>query len=229
LLNFYGDIRDVLTIAHEFGHAIHQKLSSRNKQLVCSPSLNISETASIFAEKLTNKYLLDKEKDNKKKIELMCSRLDDVMSTVFRQIAFFKFEKKTHRMRQEKELTHEELNKVWRECLAESLGPSVELHPCVDELWGYITHFTSSPFYVYSYVFGSLFVEGLYAVYEKQGRKFVETYEEVLACGGTKTPEEIAEMCNINITGEKFWLEALDVIEKEVDDLEKLCDRKLCN
>lgn len=229
LLNFYGDIRDVLTIAHEFGHAIHQKLSSKNKQLVCSPPLNISETASIFAEKLTNKHLLEKEKDTNKKIELMCSRLDDVINTVFRQTAFFKFEQKIHRMRQEGELTHEELNKVWRECLAEYLGPSVELHPCVDELWGYITHFTSSPFYVYSYVFGSLFVEGLYALYEKKGQEFVATYEKILACGGTKTPEEIAKMCNIKLTDSKFWLGALDVIEKEVDDLGKLCDRALCN
>jgi oligoendopeptidase F len=107
LLNFHGDIRDILIIAHEFGHAIHQKLSARNKQLVCDPPLNISETASIFAEKLTHKYLLVTETDINKKIELMCTRLDDVMSTIFRQCAFFRFEQKIHRMRQGKELTHE--------------------------------------------------------------------------------------------------------------------------
>jgi oligoendopeptidase F len=229
LLNFHGDIRDVLTIAHEFGHAIHQKLSAKNKQLVCDPPLNISETASIFAEKLTNRYLLARESDQKKKIELICARLDDVMSTIFRQAAFFKFEQKIHRMRSEKELTHTELSKTWRNELEKSLGTSVDIHPCIDEFWGYVTHFTSCPFYVYSYIFGSLFVEGLYAIYERDEEKFIKVYEKMLTYGGTKTPEELAEMYNINLKDKKFWQSALKVIEDEVNDLEKLCDLALRN
>ena len=229
LLNFYGSIRDVLTIAHEFGHGIHQKLSMRNKELVCGPALNISETASTFAEKLTNKYLLENEHDPKKKIELICSRLDDVMSTVFRQIAFFKFEQKIHNLRKEKELSNDMMDSAWREVLSESLGDGVELDPCIDNFWGYITHFTSCPFYVYSYAFGCLFVEGLFAEYEKMGKEFIEKYEEALSLGGTKTYSEIANMFGIDAESKEFWNSALNSIKSEIDELEALCDRTLCN
>lgn len=229
MLNFYGSVRDVMTIAHEFGHAIHMVLSSENKYLVSRPPLNISETASTFGEKLTNEYLLNNEQDPKKKIELLCSRLDDVMSTVFRQTAFLKFEKKIHNLRKEKELTAEELNAEWRNVLEESLGDGVEIDHCVDNYWGYITHFTSSPFYVYSYSFGSLFVEGLYAEYKKSGKDFVKKYEEALASGGTKTYAEIAQMFGIDANSREFWDSAMLSIEKEIDELEKLCDSALRN
>jgi oligoendopeptidase F len=229
LLNFYGRVRDILTMAHEFGHGIHQTLSAKNPQLVCDPALNISETASLFAEKLTHKYLLSAEDDPRKKIEMMCSRLDDVMSTVFRQVAFFKFEQKIHRLRREKELSIEDLNGVWREVLSESLGEDVELDSCVDNLWGYVTHFTKSPFYVYSYAFGCLFVEGLFTEYEKQGVDFVTKYEEALSCGNTKSYREIAEMFGINVDSIEFWNSALRGIEKEIDDLEALCGQVLFN
>ena len=228
LLNFYGGVRDILTIAHEFGHGIHQTLSSKVKNLVSDPPLNISETASTFAEKLTNEYFLKNEQDPKRQIELICSRLDDVMSTVFRQAAFFKFEQKIHRMRKEKELSAEIMDKTWREVLSESLGPSIELAPCVNNLWGYITHFTSCPFYVYSYSFGCLFVEGLYAEYKRSGNEFIKKYEEVLASGGTKTYSEIAGMFEIDANSKAFWKTALNSIEKEIDNLEALCDQTLC-
>lgn len=227
LLNFYGSIRDILTIAHEFGHGIHQRLSSRNNELVCNPGLNISETASVFAEKLTNKYLLNSEPDPKKKIELICSRLDDVMSTVFRQVAFFKFEQKIHEMRSKQELSSDQLNKAWRQELEDSLGDGVEIDSCVDNYWGYITHFTGCPFYVYSYAFGCLFVEGLFAEYEKTGKEFVAKYEEALSAGGTKNYKDIANMFNIDPTSKEFWLSALKSIEGEIDDLEALCDKTL--
>ena len=227
LLNFYGSVRDVLTIAHEFGHGIHQTLSSSVRDVVRDPPLNISETASTFAEKLTNEYLLTNEQDPKRQIELICSRLDDVMSTVFRQAAFFKFEQKIHRARKEKELSSDFMDKTWREVLAESLGDGIELHPCVDNLWGYITHFTSCPFYVYSYSFGCLFVEGLYAEYKNAGTGFIEKYEEVLASGGTKTYSEIAGMFGIDANSKAFWRTALGSIEREIDNLEALCVRAL--
>ncbi|MDR2666531.1 MAG: M3 family metallopeptidase [Holosporales bacterium] len=229
LLNFYGTTRDVLTMAHEFGHGIHQTLSAKNKQLVTDPGLNISETASLFSEKLVNKYLLSKEKDQKMKIEIMCSALDDVMSTVFRQVAFFKFEQRIHRLRVEKELSCDIVNKVWREVLSESMGDSVELDPSIDNLWGYITHFTSCPFYVYSYAFGYLFVQKLYLEYEKNGKEFVKKYEEVLSSGGTMDYRQIAQFFNLDADSEDFWSTALEVIEKEVDELEALCDRTLRN
>lgn len=228
LLNFYGSVRDVLTIAHEFGHGVHQALSSNVKDLVSNPPLNISETASTFAEKLTNAYLLSEEKDPKRRIELMCSRLDDVMSTVFRQAAFFRFEQKIHRLRGEGELSGGDMDKAWREVLSESLGDGVELHSCIDNLWGYITHFTSCPFYVYSYSFGCLFVEGLYAEYQRSGKDFISKYESILKSGGTKSCSEIVEMFGIDINSGKFWRDALDSIKREIDDLEALCDRTLC-
>jgi oligoendopeptidase F len=215
----------VLTIAHEFGHAIHQSLSRRNKQIVCNPGLNISETASIFAEKLTNEYLLSKETDDKKKIELICSRLDDVMSTIFRQIAFFKFEQKIHEARADHELSHEELNTIWKETMTEHLGEGIEWDPCIYNYWGYITHFTNSPFYVYSYAFGALFVEGLYAVYKEKGAEFAKIYEEALASGGTKNFKEVAQMFGKDATSPEFWNAALNAIAQEVNDLEGLCDK----
>lgn len=229
LLNFYGSIRDVLTIAHEFGHGIHQRLSMKNSELVCNPGLNISETASIFAEKLTNEYLLANEEDQKRKIELICSRLDDVMSTVFRQVAFFKFEQKIHEIRKYKELTSADLDMAWRNVLEESLGDGVELDHCIDNFWGYITHFTSSPFYVYSYAFGCLFVEGLFTKYKESGDDFIAKYEEALSSGGTKSYAEIASMFGIDADSKQFWRSTLESIEREVDGLEALCDLALCN
>ena len=227
LLNFYGSVRDIATIAHEFGHAIHMTLSLKNKYLVSNPALNISETASTFGEKLTNEYLLKSEKDPKKKIELICARLDDVMATIFRQTAFLKFERNIHDIRKEKELSVAELNKEWRKTLEEYLGDGVELDSCVDNYWGYITHFTNSPFYVYSYSFGALFVEGLYAEYKKTGKDFVKKYEEALASGGTKTYAEIAQMFGIDANSKAFWESALKSIESEIDELEKLCDSEI--
>ena len=227
LLNFYGSVRDIATIAHEFGHAIHMTLSLKNEYLVSYPALNISETASTFGEKLTNEDLLKSEKDPKKKIELICARLDDVMATIFRQTAFLRFERKIHDIRKEKELSVEELNKEWRKTLEEYLGDGVEIDPCIDNYWGYITHFTNSPFYVYSYSFGALFVEGLYAEYKKTGKDFVKKYEEALASGGTKTYAEIAQMFGIDANSKAFWESALKSIESEIDELEKLCDSEI--
>ncbi len=229
MLNFYGSTRDVTTIAHEFGHAIHMTLSLKNKYLVSHPPLNISETASTFGEKLTNECLINAEKDPERKIELICARLDDVMGTVFRQTAFLKFERRIHEIRKDKELTAEELNAEWRKVLEESLGDGVEIDHCVDNYWGYITHFTDRPFYVYSYSFGALFVEGLYAEYKKTGKEFVAKYEEALASGGTKTYAEIAQMFGIDANSRKFWDSALKSIEAEIDELEKLCDSALHN
>ncbi|MBQ9335446.1 MAG: oligoendopeptidase F, partial [Alphaproteobacteria bacterium] len=229
LLNFYGSIRDITTIAHEFGHAIHMTLSLKNKYLVSNPALNISETASTFGEKLTHEYLLTHESDPKKKIELICARLDDVMATVFRQTAFLKFERKIHEIRKDKELSAGELNTEWRKVLEESLGDGVEIDHCIDNYWGYITHFTSSPFYVYSYSFGALFVEGLYAEYKKQGKDFVTKYEEALASGGTKNYAEIAQMFGIDANSKEFWESALKSIETEIDELETLCDSTIRN
>lgn len=227
LLNFYGSVRDIATIAHEFGHAIHMTLSLKNKYLASYPALNISETASTFGEKLTNEYLLKNESDPKRKIELICARLDDVMATVFRQTAFLKFERKIHDIRKEKELSAEELNAEWRKVLEESLGDGVEIDPCIDNYWGYITHFTNSPFYVYSYSFGALFVEGLYAAYKKSGSDFVKKYEKALESGGTKTYAEIAKMFGIDANSREFWDSALQSIENEIDELEKLCGSEI--
>ena len=229
LLNFYGSVRDIMTIAHEFGHAIHMTLSLKNRYLVSNPALNISETASTFGEKLANEYLLKHESDPKKKIELICARLDDVMATVFRQTAFLKFERKIHDIRKKKELNVDELNAEWRKVLEESLGDGVEIDHCIDNYWGYITHFTSSPFYVYSYSFGALFVEGLYAEYKKVGKDFVKKYEEALSSGGTKTYAEIAQMFGIDANSREFWNSAMRSIENEIDELEKLCGSEIRN
>lgn len=221
MLNFFGNKRDVLTMAHEFGHGIHQVLSSKQTQLNSNPPLALCETASTFAEKLTYDHLISNESDPKRKIELICEQLDDIMNTIFRQVSFFRFEQKVHRKRMEKELTPEEFSKIWMDMQKEALGDFVAIDSCVDSFWGYISHFFVSPFYVYSYSFGRLLVEALYSQYLKDKEVFLVKYESMLSAGGTMNFDEVVEMFGFDI--QNMWEQALDAIEEQLNELENLC------
>ncbi|GHS93147.1 oligoendopeptidase F [Alphaproteobacteria bacterium] len=223
MLNFMGSQRALLTLAHELGHSVHQSLARQNRQLVANPALALSETASTFAEKLVYDHLLVHTSKRREKIELMCAYLDDVMNTVVRQVAFFRFEQKAHRLRQERELTSQDLDKIWRETQAEALEPALEIHPCTDRFWAYIHHFFESPFYVYSYAFGRLFVEALYQEYVKNKAAFVPKYEKMLASGGTLRYDEAATLVGIDLKAKQFWKGVLKLLENQVDQLETWC------
>lgn len=225
LLNFMGSQRDLLTIAHEFGHAVHQALARNVGQLLSETSLALAETASTFAEKLTYTFLIAKATHNREKIQLLCNALDDFMNTVVRQTAFFDFEQRAHAKRKEGEVQAEDLNAIFHQTQDEALGANVEINACVDNFWMYISHFFASPFYVYSYVFGRLFVEALFMAYKKNPQEFRVTYEKFLASGGKIRCEEAAQMFGFDVRSPSFWDEVLSHAAKPIDQLEALCKK----
>lgn len=226
LLNFMGSQRDLLTIAHEFGHGVHMALSRKMGQLQACPGLALSETASTFAEKQTYAHLIAKVTSPEKKIQLLCGELDDFMNTVVRQTAFFDFELQAHAKREKGEIQASDLDVLWRKTQVEALGDGVTIAACVDNFWMYIHHFFASPFYVYSYVFGRLFVEALSSAYEQDPSAFRETYEKFLSSGGTVTCEEAAKMFGFDLRSPTFWNDLLERIERQISTLEALCKEK---
>lgn len=223
LLNFMGSQRDLLTIAHELGHGVHQYLSRGVGQLQADPALALSETASTFAEKLTYESLIAKAISKREKIQLMCGALDDFMNTVVRQTAFYCFEQQAHAQRKKGEVAAETFDALWRQTQVEALGDGVVIDPCVDNFWMYVSHFFASPFYVYSYVFGRLFVEAFHNAYEKDPKEFRTKYEQLLSKGGTILCEEAAKMFGFDLRSSAFWEETLHSAEKQIEELEELC------
>src|SRR5581483_1910089 len=176
LLNYMGKPRDVMTLAHELGHGVHQVLAAHNGPLMAPTPLTLAETASVFGEMLTFKRLLAATTDHKQRRALLASKVEDMINTVVRQIAFYTFERKVHTARREGELTAERLCEIWMSVQGESLGPAIELKPGYETFWSYISHFIHAPFYVYAYAFGDCLVNSLYAVYEKAHEGFAERY-----------------------------------------------------
>ena len=191
LLNYQGKPRDVMTLAHELGHGVHQVLAGPNGALMAPTPLTLAETASVFGEMLTFKKLLADIKDVKQRRAMLASKVEDMINTVVRQIAFYTFERKVHTARREGELTADQLNEIWMSVQAESLGPAIEFKPGYEVFWSYIPHFVHSPFYVYAYAFGDCLVNSLYAVYEKANEGFAERYLAMLSAGGTKHHSEL--------------------------------------
>ena len=195
LLNYQGKPRDVMTLAHELGHGVHQVLAAPNGALMAPTPLTLAETASVFGEMLTFQKLLAETKDVKQRRAMLAAKVEDMINTVVRQIAFYTFERKVHTERRKGELTAEKLDEIWMSVQAESLGPAIELKPGYEVFWSYIPHFIHSPFYVYAYAFGDCLVNSLYAVYEKAHEGFAERYLAMLSAGGTKHP--ISELPNM--------------------------------
>jgi oligoendopeptidase F len=222
LLNYQGKPRDVMTLAHELGHGVHQVLAAPNGALMAPTPLTLAETASVFGEMLTFKKLLAGTTDKRQRKSMLAAKVEDMINTVVRQIAFYTFERKVHLERRAGELTADRLNAIWREVQAESLGPAIELRPGYETFWSYIPHFVHSPFYVYAYAFGDCLVNSLYAVYERAHAGFAERYLAMLAAGGTKHHSELLKPFGLDARDPNFWQGGLGVIESMIAELEGL-------
>ena len=222
LMNYQGKPRDVMTLAHELGHGVHQVLAAKNGALMAPTPLTLAETASVFGEMLTFKRLLSQTKNAKQRQALLAGKVEDMINTVVRQIAFYSFERAVHTERKNGELTAERIGELWLSVQGESLGPAIEIKPGYETFWMYIPHFIHSPFYVYAYAFGDCLVNSLYAVYEHASEGFAERYLDMLAAGGTKHYSELLKPFGLDAKDPKFWDGGLSVIAGMIDELEEM-------
>ncbi len=219
LLNYQGKPRDVMTLAHELGHGVHQVLAAPNGPLMAPTPLTLAETASVFGEMLTFRKLLANA-ERKERKAMLAAKVEDMINTVVRQIAFYTFERSVHTERRQGELTAERINALWLDVQHESLGPAIDFRPGYEVFWGYIPHFIHSPFYVYAYAFGDCLVNSLYAVYEQANEGFAERYLDMLAAGGTKHHSELLAPFGLDARDPAFWQGGLGVIERMITELE---------
>jgi oligoendopeptidase F len=222
LVNYLGKPRDVMTLAHELGHGVHQVLAAPNGALMAPTPLTLAETASVFGEMLTFRALLASTSDPATRKSMLAAKVEDMLNTVVRQIAFYKFERKVHIERKNGELTAETINALWMSVQAESLGPAIKLGPGYETYWGYIGHFIHSPFYVYAYAFGDCLVNSLYGVYERSHEGFADRYLAMLAAGGTKHHSELLAPFGLDARDPAFWGIGLSLIERMIGELEAL-------
>jgi oligoendopeptidase F len=222
LLNYMGKPRDVMTLAHELGHGVHQVLAGAQGALMASTPLTLAETASVFGEMLTFRSLLDRTTDRRERKAMLAQKVEDMINTVVRQIAFYEFERKVHMERRNGELTADRLGQFWLEVQKESLGDAIELKPGYETFWAYIPHFIHSPFYVYAYAFGDCLVNSLFAVYQNAEKGFQEKYFDMLRAGGTKHHSELLAPFGLDASDPAFWGKGLAVISGLIDELEGL-------
>lgn len=220
MLNYLGKTRDVMTLAHELGHGVHQMLAAPQGLLLSQTPLTIAETASVFGEMLTFQALLAQQDDPARKRIMIASKVEDMINTVVRQIAFHCFETKVHDERPSGELTPERLGDIWMEVQAESLGPSIRLDEGYRNYWCYIPHFLHTPFYVYAYAFGDCLVNSLYAAYQAVPDGFEEKYLDLLRAGGSKRHGELLAPFGLDARDPAFWRGGLDVVSSLIDRLE---------
>lgn len=221
LVNYHGKTRDVMTLAHELGHGVHQVLAGEQGYLMSSTPLTLAETASVFGEMLTFRALLDAETDPRRRRALLASKVEDMLNTVVRQIAFYRFETLLHDERKKGEIAHERIGELWMQVQTESLGPVFDFTPDYSVYWAYIPHFVHSPFYVYAYAFGDCLVNALYGVFREGHPGFQQKYLEMLRAGGTKRHKELLAPFGLDASHPAFWHKGLDVIAGFIDELEK--------
>ncbi|MDI6027285.1 M3 family oligoendopeptidase [Corticibacterium sp. UT-5YL-CI-8] len=222
LLNYMGKPRDVMTLAHELGHGVHQVLAGSQGALMASTPLTLAETASVFGEMLTFRSLLDRTTDKRERKAMLAQKVEDMINTVVRQIAFYEFERRVHTERRAGELTSDRLGALWLEVQGESLGPAITMREGYETFWTYIPHFIHSPFYVYAYAFGDCLVNSLYAVYQNAERGFQDKYFDLLRAGGTKHHSELLKPFGLDASDPAFWQKGLSVIGSLIDELETL-------
>lgn len=222
LLNYLGKPRDVMTLAHELGHGVHQVLAAPNGALMAPTPLTLAETASVFGEMLTFRRLLATAPDARTRKAMLAAKVEDMINTVVRQIAFYTFERRIHTERKNGELTAEQICRIWMEVQAESLGEAIHLGSGYEAYWVYIGHFIHSPFYVYAYAFGDCLVNSLYAVYENASEGFAERYLAMLAAGGTKHHSELLKPFGLDARDPAFWQTGLNLIERMIAELEAM-------
>ncbi|MCG8695547.1 MAG: M3 family metallopeptidase, partial [Minwuiales bacterium] len=219
LLNYQGKTRDVMTLAHELGHGVHQVLAGDQGPLMSDTPLTLAETASVFGEMLTFRALLDRTENPNRRRIMLASKVEDMLNTVVRQTAFYDFERRLHRARRDGELTPEAIGEIWMTVQTESLGPAFRLEGDYRHFWCYIPHFIHSPFYVYAYAFGDCLVNALYAVYQTAEAGFQAKYLEMLRAGGTLRHKELLAPFGLDAGDPAFWSKGLSVIEGFIDEL----------
>ncbi len=222
MLNYLGKPRDVMTLAHELGHGVHQRLAAGQGELLSSTPLTLAETASVFGEMLTFRRMLSEAKDQAARKVMLAGKVEDMINTVVRQIAFYDFECKLHAARREGELTPDDINALWMSVQAESLGPVFNFMEGYETFWAYIPHFVHSPFYVYAYAFGDGLVNALYAAYEEGQDGFEEKYFDMLKAGGSKHHKELLAPFGLDAADPAFWDKGLSMIESMIDELETM-------
>jgi oligoendopeptidase F len=222
LVNYQGKPRDVMTLAHELGHGVHQVLAAPNGALMAPTPLTLAETASVFGEMLTFRRLLDATTSPLQRKAMLASKVEDMINTVVRQIAFYSFERKLHDERKHGELTAETISDLWMSVQAESLGPAIKLGPGYETYWTYIPHFIHSPFYVYAYAFGDCLVNSLYGVYERSADGFQDRYFALLSAGGTRHHSELLAPFGLDARDPAFWQIGLGLIERMIIELEDM-------
>ncbi len=221
LLNYHGKVRDVMTLAHELGHGCHQVLAGEQGHLMADTPLTLAETASVFGEMLTFQGMLAATTDPLKRRALLAGKVEDMINTVVRQIAFYEFERKVHDARREGELSPDALGDIWMEISRESLGDALEFGDEYRTYWAYIPHFIHSPFYVYAYAFGDCLVNSLYALYEEAEEGFAERYLEMLRAGGTLRHKELLAPFGLDASDPAFWKRGLSMLSRFLDELEE--------
>ena len=222
LLNYQGKTRDVMTLAHELGHGVHQLLAADQGHLLSDTPLTLAETASVFGEMLTFRRLLNEAPDAQSKRVMLAGKVEDMLNTVVRQISFYEFERQLHDKRCQGELLPDDINAIWLKVQAESLGPAFDFHEEYGVYWTYIPHFIHTPFYVYAYAFGDCLVNSLYAVYETAEDDFAQKYLDMLRAGGTLRHRELLAPFGLDASDPAFWDKGLGVIKHFIDELEAL-------
>ncbi|GLQ26013.1 M3 family oligoendopeptidase [Sulfitobacter pacificus] len=224
MLNYLGKPRDVMTLAHELGHGVHQVLAADQGEMLSSTPLTLAETASVFGEMLTFRKMLDGAKTQAERKVLLAGKVEDMINTVVRQIAFYDFECKLHAARRNGELTPDDIDALWMSVQGESLGPAFEFMEGYKHFWAYIPHFVHSPFYVYAYAFGDGLVNALYAVYAEGEEGFEEKYFDMLKAGGSKHHKELLAPFGLDASDPAFWDKGLSMISGFIDELEAMED-----
>ena len=222
LLNYLGKPRDVMTLAHELGHGIHQSLSSSQGEILANTPLTLAETASVFGEMLTFQKMLSVSKGEINRKQLLAGKVEDMINTVIRQISFYDFECRLHHNRKTGELTPDQINKIWLDVSKESLGPIFNYMKGYENFWAYVPHFIHSPFYVYAYAFGDGLVNALYSVYQSGTPNFEDKYFQLLSSGGSKHHSELLKPFQLDASDPTFWSKGLNLISSMIDELESL-------
>jgi oligoendopeptidase F len=214
-----------MTLAHELGHGVHQVLAAGQGEMLSSTPLTLAETASVFGEMLTFRQMLDSAETPIQRKVMLAGKVEDMINTVVRQIAFYDFECKLHAARRDGELTPEDINGLWMSVQAESLGPAFDYMEGYETFWAYIPHFVHSPFYVYAYAFGDGLVNALYSVYaQDDATGFEDKYFDMLKAGGSKHHKDLLAPFGLDATDPKFWDKGLDMISGFIDELEAMED-----
>ncbi len=222
LLNYHGRTRDVMTLAHELGHGVHQVLAGGQGYLLANTPLTLAETASVFGEMLTFRALLAAETDPARRRVMLAAKVEDMLNTVVRQVAFYRFEKKLHLARRKSELLPDQIGEIWLDVQRESLGPAFDFGEDYTVYWAYIPHFIHSPFYVYAYAFGDCLVNALYGVFEDGHPGFAAKYLDLLRAGGSKRHRALLAPFGLDAADPAFWRRGTDIIAGFIDQLEAM-------